>query len=100
MKLNVTLYFKSRSDNAKSLESSALSSIFFKDSVASNSIFLSALVWAKLQEGINSEFERQIDETKKNLQLTDSENVERAICSMFGCHAIYRQHKKEKRDER
>lgn len=56
--------------------------------------------WVKLQEGINSEFERQIDETKKNLRLTDSKNVERAICSMFGRRSIYRQHKKgERKDE-
>lgn len=41
--------------------------------------------WAKLQEGINSEFEEQIGESKKNLRLTDSENVERIITSRFGC---------------
>lgn len=62
---------------------------------------ISYLEWVKLQEGINSEFERQIDETKKNLRLTDSKNVERAICSMFGRCSIYRQHKKgEEKDER
>lgn len=33
MKLNITLYFKSRSDNANSLEIAALSSIFFRDQI-------------------------------------------------------------------
>lgn len=62
---------------------------------------ISYFEWVKLQEGINSDFEQQIGESKKNLRLTDSENVERAICSMFGCRSIYRQHKKgEEKDER
>lgn len=33
--------------------------------------------WIKLREGIDSEFEEQIGESKKNLRLTDSENVKR-----------------------
>lgn len=41
--------------------------------------------WIKLQEGIDSEFEEQIGESKRNLRLTDSENVKRIIRSRFGC---------------
>lgn len=46
---------------------------------------ISYFEWVKLQEGINSEFEEQIGESKKNLRLTDSENVKRIIRSRFGC---------------
>ena len=41
--------------------------------------------WVKLREGIDSEFDRQIGESKRGLQLTDSENVKKAIRSRFGC---------------
>lgn len=41
--------------------------------------------WIKLREGIDSEFDRQIGESKRSLQLTDSENVKKAIRSRFGC---------------
>lgn len=40
--------------------------------------------WIKLREGIDSEFDRQIGESKRSLQLTDSENVKRIIRSRFG----------------
>lgn len=33
--------------------------------------------WVKLREGIDSEFDRQIGESKRSLQLTDSENVKK-----------------------
>lgn len=46
---------------------------------------ISYFEWIKLQEGINSEFEQQISESKRNLRLTDSENVKRIIRSRFGC---------------
>lgn len=44
---------------------------------------ISYFEWIRLREGIDSDFEQQIDESKKSLQLTDPENVERAICSMY-----------------
>ena len=34
--------------------------------------------WVKLREGIDSEFDRQIGESKRGLQLTDSENVKKS----------------------
>nr|DAY47104.1 MAG TPA: hypothetical protein [Caudoviricetes sp.] len=46
---------------------------------------ISYFEWIKLQEGIDSEFEEQIGESKRNLRLTDSENVKRIIRSRFGC---------------
>lgn len=46
---------------------------------------ISYFEWIKLQEGIDSEFEEQIGESKRNFRLTDSENVKRIIRSRFGC---------------
>ena len=46
---------------------------------------ISYFAWIKLREGIDSEFDRQIGESKRSLQLTDSENVKKAIRSRFGC---------------
>lgn len=40
--------------------------------------------WVKLREGIDSEFDRQIGESKRKLELTDVEHVEKAIRSRFG----------------
>lgn len=40
--------------------------------------------WIKLREGIDAEFNRQIGESKKQLKLTDSENVKSAIRLRFG----------------
>lgn len=40
--------------------------------------------WIKLREGIDREFKRKIDEPKKSLKLTDSENVKKIIRSQFG----------------
>ena len=45
---------------------------------------ISYFEWIKLREGIDSEFDRQIGESKRGLQLTDSENVKKAIRSRFG----------------
>ena len=45
---------------------------------------ISYFEWIKLREGIDSEFDRQIGESKRSLQLTDSENVKRIIRSRFG----------------
>ena len=44
---------------------------------------ISYFEWIKLREGIDSEFDRQIGESKRSLQLTDSENVKKAIRSRF-----------------
>lgn len=38
---------------------------------------ISYFEWIKLREGIDSEFDRQIGESKRSLQLTDSENVKK-----------------------
>ncbi len=40
--------------------------------------------WIKLREGIDREFKRKIDEHKKSLKLTNSENVKKIIRSQFG----------------
>lgn len=40
--------------------------------------------WIKLREGIDREFKRKIDEPKKSLKLTNSENVKKIIRSQFG----------------
>lgn len=40
--------------------------------------------WIRLREGVDREFNRKIDESKKNLKLTDSENVKKIIRSQFG----------------
>lgn len=40
--------------------------------------------WIKLREGMDNEFNRLIGESKRSLQLTDSENVKRIIRSRFG----------------
>lgn len=40
--------------------------------------------WIKLREGIDREFNRKIDESKKSLKLTDFENVKKIIRSQFG----------------
>lgn len=40
--------------------------------------------WIKLREGIDREFSRKIDESKKSLKLTDLENVKKIIRSQFG----------------
>ena len=40
--------------------------------------------WIKLREGIDRQFKRKIDEPKKSLKLTDSENVKKIIRSQFG----------------
>ena len=40
--------------------------------------------WIRLREGIDREFNRKIDESKKSLKLTDSENVKKIIRSQFG----------------
>lgn len=40
--------------------------------------------WIKLREGIDREFKRKIDEPKKSLKLTDSENIKKIIRSQFG----------------
>lgn len=45
---------------------------------------ISYFEWIKLREGIDYEFDRQIGESKKSLQLTDSESVKRIIRSRFG----------------
>ena len=45
---------------------------------------ISYFEWVKLREGIDSEFDRQIGESKRSLQLTDSENAKRIIRSRFG----------------
>lgn len=46
---------------------------------------ISYFEWLKLREGIDAEFNRQIGESKRSLKLTDSEKVEKAIRSRFGC---------------
>lgn len=33
--------------------------------------------WIRLREGVDQEFNRKIDESKKSLKLTDSENVKK-----------------------
>lgn len=40
--------------------------------------------WIGLREGVDREFNRKIDESKKSLKLTDSENVKKIIHSQFG----------------
>lgn len=40
--------------------------------------------WIRLRESIDQEFNRKIDESKKNLKLTDPENVKKIIRSQFG----------------
>ena len=40
--------------------------------------------WIRLREGVDREFNRKIDESKKNLKLTDSENIKKIIRSQFG----------------
>ena len=40
--------------------------------------------WIRLRESIDQEFNRQIDESKKSLKLTDPENVKKIIRSQFG----------------
>lgn len=40
--------------------------------------------WIRLREGIDREFNRKIDESKKNLKLIDSEKVKKIIRSQFG----------------
>ena len=40
--------------------------------------------WIKLREGIDREFNRKIDESKKSLKLTDPENAKKIIRSQFG----------------
>lgn len=40
---------------------------------------ISYFEWIKLREGIDSEFDRQIGESKRSLQLTDSENVKKDL---------------------
>lgn len=40
--------------------------------------------WIRLREGIDREFNRKIDESKKSLKLIDSENVKKIIRSRFG----------------
>lgn len=40
--------------------------------------------WIRLREGIDREFNRKIDESKKSFKLTDSENVKKIIRSQFG----------------
>lgn len=40
--------------------------------------------WIRLREGIDREFNRKIDESKKSLKLTDLENVKKIIHSQFG----------------
>ena len=40
---------------------------------------ISYFEWIKLREGIDSEFDRQIGESKRSLQLTDSENVKKKL---------------------
>lgn len=40
--------------------------------------------WIRLREGVDQEFNRKIDESKKSLKLTDSENVKKIIRSQFG----------------
>lgn len=40
--------------------------------------------WIRLKNGMDQEFNRKIDESKKNLKLTDSENVKKIIRSQFG----------------
>lgn len=46
---------------------------------------ISYFEWIKLREGMDNEFNRLIGESKRSLQLTDSENVKRIIRSRFGC---------------
>lgn len=45
---------------------------------------ISYFEWIKLREGMDNEFNRLIGESKRSLQLTDSENVKRIIRSRFG----------------
>ena len=45
---------------------------------------ISYFEWVKLREGIDSEFDRQIGESKRKLELTDPENVKKIIHSRFG----------------
>ena len=40
--------------------------------------------WIKLREGMDAEFNRLIGESKRKLELTDVERVEKAIRSQFG----------------
>lgn len=40
--------------------------------------------WVKLREGMDNEFNRLIGESKRKLELTDVERVEKAIRSQFG----------------
>ena len=45
---------------------------------------ISYFEWIKLREGMDNEFNRLIGESKRKLELTDVERVEKAIRSQFG----------------
>lgn len=40
--------------------------------------------WIRLKNGMDQEFDRKIGESKKNLKLTDLENVKKIVHSQFG----------------
>lgn len=40
--------------------------------------------WIRLKNGMDQEFDRKIGESKKNLKLTDPENVKKIVRSQFG----------------
>lgn len=40
--------------------------------------------WIRLKNGMDQEFDRKIGESKKNLKLTDPENVKKIVHSQFG----------------
>lgn len=45
---------------------------------------ISYFEWIKLREGMDNEFNRLIGESKRKLELTDAERVEKTIRSQFG----------------
>lgn len=45
---------------------------------------ISYFEWIKLREGMDNEFNRLIGESKRKLELTDVERVEKTIRSQFG----------------
>ena len=45
---------------------------------------ISYFEWIKLRESMDAEFNRLIGESKRKLELTDVERVEKAIRSQFG----------------
>lgn len=47
---------------------------------------ISYFEWIKLREGMDNEFNRLIGESKRKLELTDVERVEKTIRSQFGYH--------------